>query len=1153
MYKNIIIKIFALLIIFSTLILAQNSDLIYSVSDTFKVNLENKYLLSAINIVPFSESVYLHGSKINLSDYKIKYPFPILTLSNSLKYSLFDTLIINYNTTKLPFKSEYRHQTLVYKFDNKLKDSLRVLKSVNKPFTAESIFGKNIRKSGAIIRGFTIGTNKDFSLNSGLRLQLSGKLSNDIEVVAALTDENTPIQPEGNTETLQELDKVFIEIRHPNAVGTFGDYNFNQKIGEFGTINRKLQGFKAKAHIKNMNASIALAGSRGKYYVNSFMGSDGVQGPYRLHGINNERTIIIIAGSEKVYIDGKELKRGDNNGYTIEYANAEITFTPNVLITSASRISVDFEYTDRKYDRSFFGGNFQTKLFNNKVRVKLSYAQEGDNTSSPIDFTLTKEDKSILAKAGDERNAAVISGVSLAKPDSNGNTIGTYIKADTLINGETFTYYVYSPGNPNSLYNVQFSFVGNGKGDYIRETIGNFKFIGKNKGTYLPLVFLPMPQLKQSANIVLEAAPIKELNLSLELAGSLFDRNRLSSKDDNDNDGFARNIKLELKPKEITIGKINLGKIGLNYKDRFVQKRFSSMERFNNVEFDRDYNINSVENNDETLREFVLTLNPVQQLNIYSKYGFLKRGELKSKRYVLNAELKNNENYEADFNLDYVNSRNALIKTKWMRQNGTASYLFGFIKPGVDYLYENKEDRNINTDSLFNTSLKYFELGPFIQLLNYKGLSVTAKYSLRTEHFPLNSILEKESIAKTYSYILGYSSRPFSTNAEITFRNKDFTQKFKSLGRLNNQTVLIRENSRFNFLNRFLDGSLYYQAATEKTAKLERVFVKVKQGSGNYEYLGDLNNDGIAQENEFAPTIYNGNFIITTIPTDELFPIINLKTNLRFKLKFNKLVKSNSWVAGFIKPISTETSFRIEEKSKEKDTKNIYLLKLSHFLNDSTTINGFNTFQQDIFLFKNRNDLSFRFRYLQRKSLNQFSSGIETGYFRERSIRIDFRLVKEMNNRTEFVNQIDNVLATSVSNRSRIVTSNNLISNFSYRPMKNVEVGFRIKVGKTQDNFPETPTIIDENSELLRFTLSFAGKGRLRVEAERIELNPNNLSNQIPFEILRGNSVGKNYRWDLNFDYRVADNLQININYNGRLQGIGKVINTMRAEARAYF
>jgi len=67
-----------------------------------------------------------------------------------------------------------------------------------------------------------------------------------------------------------------------------------------------------------------------------------IQGPYRLNGINNERAIRIIAGSEKIYLDGVQLKRGENNDYIIDYSNAEITFTPRRIITSVSRISVDF-------------------------------------------------------------------------------------------------------------------------------------------------------------------------------------------------------------------------------------------------------------------------------------------------------------------------------------------------------------------------------------------------------------------------------------------------------------------------------------------------------------------------------------------------------------------------------------------------------------------------------------------------------------------------------------------------------------------------------------------------------------------------------------------------------------------------------------------
>jgi hypothetical protein len=224
----------------------------------------------------------------------------------------------------------------------KTGDTLQVIQSERGGFTPDAIFGSNMEKSGTLVRGFTVGTTKDFTLNSGLRLQLSGNLSEDIEIVAALTDENTPIQPEGNTERLEELDKVFIQIKHPLASAIFGDYQLTRRTGEFGYLDRKLQGLTGEFNYESYNVFTALAASKGKFTTNNIRGIEGVQGPYRLSGINNERDIIIIAGTEKVFIDGVEMKRGEGNDYTIEYGNAQLTFTPQRLITSASRITIDF-------------------------------------------------------------------------------------------------------------------------------------------------------------------------------------------------------------------------------------------------------------------------------------------------------------------------------------------------------------------------------------------------------------------------------------------------------------------------------------------------------------------------------------------------------------------------------------------------------------------------------------------------------------------------------------------------------------------------------------------------------------------------------------------------------------------------------------------
>ena len=222
---------------------AQNQYNTIVVTDSILINFNNKYNIRSVSIIPFTEKIELKDSVlVRFQDYRINYSTATFTLSDSLQYSIFDTLYVTYQTIKLSLNKQYRHRGLVVRYNEKLGDTVRVSEITSEGLSPDVIFGPGIQKSGTLIRGFTVGTNKDFTLNSGLRLQLSGKLSDDIEIVAALTDENTPIQPEGNTETLDELDKVFIQIKHPNAAGTFGDYQLTKRVGEFGVIDRKLQG-----------------------------------------------------------------------------------------------------------------------------------------------------------------------------------------------------------------------------------------------------------------------------------------------------------------------------------------------------------------------------------------------------------------------------------------------------------------------------------------------------------------------------------------------------------------------------------------------------------------------------------------------------------------------------------------------------------------------------------------------------------------------------------------------------------------------------------------------------------------------------------------------------------------------------------------------
>ena len=1137
---------------------AQNQYNTFSVTDTIPINFNNSYSISSVSIIPFSEKITLRGSVIKpLTDYRFDYLTATFTLSDSLPYSIFDTLFVTYETIKLGLKKEYKKRSLVVKYDEKLGDTVQVVQTEFGGFTPESIFGPGLQKSGTLIRGFTVGTTKDFSLSSGLRLQLSGNLTDDIEVVAALTDQNTPIQPEGNTERLEEIDKVFIQIKHQNATGTFGDYNLSNRNGEFGVINRKLQGLMGTVNFEPHAGYIAIAGSRGKFNTNNFNGQDGIQGPYVLIGESGERDIIVLAGTEKVFLDGIEMVRGEINDYIIDYSTARITFNPKRLITNASRISADFEYSARQYSRNFFGSGASTILFSDNYKIAAQYLQEGDDPNAPIDFTLTDQDKIILANAGDDPLKAVKSGVQLVAPDSLGVIKGIYQAVDTLINNEPFTYYVYNPGDSLSKYIVTFSYVGEGNGDYIREALGQFFFIGIQKGGYLPIIFLPLPEQKQLGNVAATFNPFKNVQLDLEYAGSLWDKNRLSSLDDGDNFGSAANLYLKVIPGDVDIGSLSLGKIGFSYQERFIDKRFTSTDRFNVVEFDRIYNTaGSSQSEGEQFREGKLNLIPLEELNVIGTIASLKRGDtFQSNRYNGLLTLSNRKNYSLRYDLDYVGTENINIGTKWWRQAGDANYiLWELLKPGFSLLSENKRQSRIGTDSLIVGSFEYYVLTPYLQLLEINGLGITASYSRRDDFLPLSGLMQKEAVSGAQIYDLTYRGiEEFSTMLNLTIRNKYYTETFKQLGLLNTEQLLIRSQSNFKFWQNIVDGYLYYEVTTEKQAQLEKVFVRVEQGTGNYKYLGDLNNNGIADEDEFELTVYDGDYILVTIPSDELFPVINLKTNTRWKIQYADIFDRNSFIGAILQPISTETVWRIEEITRETDLSKIYFLQLKYFQEEGATIRGANYVQNDVYLNENRQDLSFRFRYTQRIGMSEFNTGVENSYNRERSLRIRFRLVTEVSNQTDIVNFTDNLSSPQPSTRNRQITDNNITTDFSYRPINIVEVGLKLKVGRSEDSFPLLKTVIDVNLQALRFTLSFAQTGRLKIEFERVELTSNTLENIIPFEMLNGNQVGKNYFWSTNFEYRVASFLQTTLGYEGRWQGIGRVVHTARAEARAYF
>jgi hypothetical protein len=88
-------------------------------------------------------------------------------------------------------------------------------------------------KNGSISRGMSFGNNQDLTVSSNLNLQLSGRLDDNINILASISDQNIPIQPEGYSVKMQEFDKISVQLYNENLSLTAGDFDVENGRGKF--------------------------------------------------------------------------------------------------------------------------------------------------------------------------------------------------------------------------------------------------------------------------------------------------------------------------------------------------------------------------------------------------------------------------------------------------------------------------------------------------------------------------------------------------------------------------------------------------------------------------------------------------------------------------------------------------------------------------------------------------------------------------------------------------------------------------------------------------------------------------------------------------------------------------------------------------------
>ena len=1066
-------------------------------------------------------------------------------------------IVVRYQALPFTFRDAYRLHLPVRFVDSTTGRSMTVARPTE-PFSLDDLFGANLQKSGSIVRGFTVGSNRDLSLTSGLRMQMSGNLTPDLSVVAALTDENSPLQPEGTTRTIQEVDKVFVELRSRNVSATLGDFPVEFGGNEFASVQRKLQGAMGTISGETDEASAAVtlvsATPRGKYASRQFQGSDGVQGPYRLTGQNNERLIVVIAATERVYIDGERMQRGESNDYTIDYSTAEITFTPHRLITNASRITVDFEYTDRQYDRTFFGARTEESVLSHRIDLQATFLREADDQNSPVDLSLADSDLALLRSAGGDPSKASRSGVTLA-----GAGQGQYVAIDTIVRipGGTDSLvriYRFDPVDSlHAVYSVTFQYVGPGAGDYAQISSVQYQFAGVRQGDFLPIRYLPMPTSHSLADVKLSGTVTPGLTVGGELAHSAFNANTFAATGST-TEGNAYTAFLAYSRPSVTIGGIQLGQVELRASDRRTDAAFQPLDRINAVEYNRTWNITDSSAGSEELRQGSLTVNPGDGLHAELSEGTLDHGTgFHAARTAAEFSSSSGGAPLGTYAIDDVTSRDDIhtMADDWIRQSLHLSPRFGKVTALLDGTNEILLAHDVGADTMYGSSYRLNELVPGLRIDSVAGMRIQFGYGLRFEDSAAAGSLARAFAVhtQTASWQLPFWNG-LSSGLDLNIQQKR-AEEFPGVRQGSEySSIALRWQGQYRPSGRFIETDAFYEIMTERSSRLERVFQRVPVGTGNYVYAGDQNHNHVVDEADFEPVRFDGDFIAVTLPTDQLIPVIGLRTSTRFRMNGNALLPPHASWSGLIGLLSSETYLRVEEKSSDSVHSDIYLLKMSHFLNDHSTLDGTQMVTEDFYIGEHDPAVTLRFRFNERKSLTQYALGGERLYARDQSARLRWQILEEVANQTEFTISRSILHGDPGNPQTRDMRLSSLSMDWSYRSDQRIEWGLKFSTGRGS-NYDTSE--ISLNDQSFRCVYAFNGRGQATAELSREEIFFLRGGGILPFDLTGGRVTGKSWLWHFGFDYRMTKFLQSSVMYDGRSEGGASPVHTAKAEVRAFF
>ncbi len=1073
---------------------------------------------------------------------------------------------------------------------------------------------KGLDYNGSYTRGLSFGNNQSLVLNSQFNLQMAGKLG-DLEVLAAITDNNIPLQPEGNTQQLREFDKIFIQISKDGKKMIAGDYELARPKGYFMNYYKKLQGAtfslplassKGKGIFSRQrgstvpgkgwegNTKFSIGSARGKFARNTLAAQEGNQGPYRLEGAEGERFIIVLSGTEKVVVDGQLMIRGLDADYVIDYNAGQITFTNRRLITKDSRIVVEFDYNVQDYQRSLYAFNSEMKT--GKWRLYLNTYSEQDGRK-PIDDEFSQSEAEALQLAGDQD--VIVNGIDTVEEFSAFRVL--YELRDTTINGVLYNGVLVFSNDPKlAKFTATFSLVGTGNGNYILDTeaAGNgrvYRWVapdpltGLPTGEYEPIRRIVAPNRLQLYTAGIEFDPSKNTMVRAEIAASSFDKNRLSQIGNGDNAGLAGSVgvrhlvEFQGKKKKEKSGNTQHATRNAQYWNlelsgdyEFTQQRFKELNPYRPTEFTRDWNVNTGVNDvgivaretNEQLASAGFVLKSPNAGSLQYRFGGFFRD-------TVYTGTKHFGKYSFQKNGYEVWAQGDLLTTE--ATENTGGERSGFFRPkfnltipvfrdstGQKYwrtgVYGERERNSrftkitSGTDTLNRASFYYDILKVYMESPENESFGIKTSFRRRKDYAPAGSEFSSSTIADELN-VSGNWRQSRNSRMSWNFTYRKLAIEDEELTNLDpSETYLGRLNYSLNLLRGVMQSNTSYEIGSGQERKIEITYLQVQAGEGTHQWT-DRNGDGQVQLNEveIAPFQDVANAVRVNVFTDDFIRTNNVTFNQSLRLEPRAVWFNKKGFLKFMGRFSTQSSLQIIRKVRDADG-----------------VSPWNPFQLDVAdtalvssrsgiyntLFFNRADPKFDLQFGMSDNQNKFvqTTGFESRRQQKQFFKSRWNVTRSISFQASLTLATDEQGSEQFENRRYLIRSFETKPQLTFQPSNNFRTVFTWSFKSSENETGTSGENAKTNDIKTELVYNQSSTTSIRSEFSLVNISYNGEANSpVGFAFLKGLQNGKNYLWNVTLDRQLAKNIRIGITYEGRKTGKANVVHVGRAQVGAVF